>query len=187
MVGFALSLLCLRLLSVVLGGYGIFCVIMSLSVPSVGAEAFVLLSTATAIFFYAVLASLTFSHCVGCSELPASGGKYRCMQRHRHIEFIRFLNAVARCRGRQACRPPSGLISLSTMPAPNPSSGRNPLKPFWLSSTAALYHLSQCTSGRRVSFPAFNSLLRYCFSAATPIGYLPTFNFLLIGLNHRFL
>jgi hypothetical protein len=111
MVGFALSLLCLRLLSVVLGGYGIFCLIMILSVPSVGAEAFVLLSTATAIFFYAVLASLTFSHCVGCSELPASGGKYRCMQRHRHIEFIRFLNAVARCRGRQACRPPSGLIA----------------------------------------------------------------------------
>jgi hypothetical protein len=51
MAGFALSLLCLRLLTVVLGGYGIFCLIISFYVPSVGAEAFVLLSTATAIFF----------------------------------------------------------------------------------------------------------------------------------------
>jgi hypothetical protein len=51
MLGFALSLLCLRLLSVVLGGYGIFCLIMSFYVPSVGADAFVLRSTATAIFF----------------------------------------------------------------------------------------------------------------------------------------
>jgi hypothetical protein len=51
MLGFALSLLCLRLVSVVLGGYGIFCLIMSFYVPSVGADAFVLLSTATAIFF----------------------------------------------------------------------------------------------------------------------------------------
>ena len=52
MLGFALSLLCLRLVSVVLGGgYGIFSLIMSFYVPSVGADAFVLLSTATAIFF----------------------------------------------------------------------------------------------------------------------------------------
>jgi len=51
MLGFALSLLCLRLVSVVLGGYGIFCLIMSSYVPSVGADAFLLLSTATAIFF----------------------------------------------------------------------------------------------------------------------------------------
>jgi hypothetical protein len=41
MLGFALSLLCLRLVSVVLGGgYGIFCLIMSFYVPSVGADAF---------------------------------------------------------------------------------------------------------------------------------------------------
>jgi hypothetical protein len=49
MLGFALSLLCLRLVSVVLGG--LFCLIMSFYVPSVGADAFVLLGTATAIFF----------------------------------------------------------------------------------------------------------------------------------------
>jgi hypothetical protein len=49
MLGFALS--CLRLLSVALGGYGIFCLIMSFYVPSVAAHAFVLLSTAAAIFF----------------------------------------------------------------------------------------------------------------------------------------
>ena len=51
MLGFRLSELCLQLLSVVLGGYGIFCLIMSFCVPSVGADAFVLLSTATAIFY----------------------------------------------------------------------------------------------------------------------------------------
>ena len=51
MLGFALSLLCLRLVSVVLGGYGIFCLIMSFYVPSVEADAFVLLSTGTAICF----------------------------------------------------------------------------------------------------------------------------------------
>ena len=50
MLGFMLSQLALRLLSAVLGGYGIFCLIMSFYVPSVGADAFVLLSTATAIF-----------------------------------------------------------------------------------------------------------------------------------------
>jgi hypothetical protein len=38
------------------------------------------------------------------------------------------------------CRPPSMLISPSTMPAPNSSSGQNPLRPFWPNSTAALYH-----------------------------------------------
>ena len=51
MPGFALSLLCLRLLSLALGGYGVFCLIMSFSVPSVAADAFILLSTATTIFF----------------------------------------------------------------------------------------------------------------------------------------
>jgi len=50
MLGLMLSQLALRLLSAVLGGYGIFCLIMSFYVPSVGADAFVLLSTATAIF-----------------------------------------------------------------------------------------------------------------------------------------
>ena len=51
MLGFALSLLCLRLVSVVLGGYGIFCLIMSFEVPEVGAQAFILLVTATAIVY----------------------------------------------------------------------------------------------------------------------------------------
>jgi hypothetical protein len=32
------------------------------------------------------------------------------------------------------------LISPSTMPAPNPSSGPNPPRLFWPNSTAALYH-----------------------------------------------
>jgi hypothetical protein len=51
MLGFRLSELCLRILSVVLGGYGVFFLIMSFYVPIVGADAFVLLGTATAIFF----------------------------------------------------------------------------------------------------------------------------------------
>ena len=49
MLGFALSQLALRLLSAILGGYGIFCVIMSFDVPELGAEAILLLVTATAI------------------------------------------------------------------------------------------------------------------------------------------
>jgi transposase len=129
----------------------------------------------------------------------------RCMQRHRHLEFIRFLHAVERQvaaglsiprRPRQlchpqasqsaglasapsaldlplhpdlgllaqcgqellfqddatahplrrvplespTCRPPSMLISPSTMPAPNPSSGPNPPTPSWPNSNASLYH-----------------------------------------------
>ena len=51
MLGFMLSQLALRLLSAVLGGYGIFCLIMSFAVPEVGAQAFFLLVTATAIVF----------------------------------------------------------------------------------------------------------------------------------------
>jgi hypothetical protein len=46
-----LSQLALRLLSAVLGGYGIFCLIMSFAVPEVGAQAFLLLVTATAIVY----------------------------------------------------------------------------------------------------------------------------------------
>ena len=43
MLGFMLSQLALRLLSAILGGYGIFCLIMSFAVPEVGAQAFMLL------------------------------------------------------------------------------------------------------------------------------------------------
>jgi hypothetical protein len=45
-----LSQLSLRLLSATLGGYGIFCLIMSFAVPWLGAQAFLLLGAATAIF-----------------------------------------------------------------------------------------------------------------------------------------
>jgi hypothetical protein len=45
-LGFMLSQLALRLLSAILGGYGIFCLIMSFAVPEVGAQAFILLATA---------------------------------------------------------------------------------------------------------------------------------------------
>jgi hypothetical protein len=38
MLGFALSELFLRLLSAILGGYGIFCLIMSFAVPALGAQ-----------------------------------------------------------------------------------------------------------------------------------------------------
>ena len=54
MLGFMLSQLVLRLLSAVLGGYGIFCLIMSFRVPEVGAQAFLLLATASAIAYCAV-------------------------------------------------------------------------------------------------------------------------------------
>lgn len=52
MLGFLLSQLALRLLSAVLGGYGIFCLIMSFVVPGLGAQAFLLLCTATAIVYF---------------------------------------------------------------------------------------------------------------------------------------
>ena len=51
MLSFMLSQLALRLLSAVLGGYGIFCLIMSFAVPEVGAQAFILLGTAAAIVY----------------------------------------------------------------------------------------------------------------------------------------
>jgi hypothetical protein len=51
MLGLMLSQLALRLLSAILGGYGIFCLIMSFAVPEVGAQAFLLLATATAIVY----------------------------------------------------------------------------------------------------------------------------------------
>jgi hypothetical protein len=51
MLGFMLSQLALRSLSAILGGYGIFCLIMSFQVPEVGAQAFILLLTATAIVY----------------------------------------------------------------------------------------------------------------------------------------
>jgi hypothetical protein len=51
MLGFMLSQLALRLLSAILGGYGIFCLIMSFVVPEVGAQAFMLLLTATVIVY----------------------------------------------------------------------------------------------------------------------------------------
>jgi len=51
MLGFILSQLALRLLSAILGGYGIFCLIMSFVVPEVGAQAFMLLLTATAVVY----------------------------------------------------------------------------------------------------------------------------------------
>jgi hypothetical protein len=49
MRGFGLSQLALWLLSVILGGYGIFCLIMSFWEPQLGTQAFLLLGTATAI------------------------------------------------------------------------------------------------------------------------------------------
>ncbi len=51
MLGFMLSQLALRSLSAILGGYGIFCLIMSFQVPEVGAQAFILLGTAAAIVY----------------------------------------------------------------------------------------------------------------------------------------
>ena len=51
MLGSMLSQLALRLLSAILGGYGVFCLIMSFSVPELGAEAFLLLVTASAIVY----------------------------------------------------------------------------------------------------------------------------------------
>ena len=51
MLGFFLSQLALQLLSAILGGCGIFCLIMSFAVPNLGAQAFLLLGTATAIVY----------------------------------------------------------------------------------------------------------------------------------------
>ena len=51
MLATMLSQLALRLLSAILGGYGIFCLIMSFDVPQIGAQAFVLLATATAFVY----------------------------------------------------------------------------------------------------------------------------------------
>jgi hypothetical protein len=51
-MGFVLSQLALRLLSAILGGYGIFCLIMSFDVPRLGAQAFLLLGTAAAIVYF---------------------------------------------------------------------------------------------------------------------------------------
>jgi len=52
MLGSMLSQLALRLLSAILGGYGVFCLIMSFSVPELGAEALLLLVTASAIVYF---------------------------------------------------------------------------------------------------------------------------------------
>jgi hypothetical protein len=51
MLGLMLSQLALWLLSAILGGYGIFCLIMSFAVPEVGAQAFILLAAATAVVY----------------------------------------------------------------------------------------------------------------------------------------
>jgi hypothetical protein len=52
MPGFVLSQIALRLLSAILGGYGIFCLVMSFAVPGLGAQAVLLLATATAIVYF---------------------------------------------------------------------------------------------------------------------------------------
>jgi hypothetical protein len=52
MLGSVLSQLTLRLLSAILGGHGIFCLIMSFSVPELGVKALLLLAAATAIVHF---------------------------------------------------------------------------------------------------------------------------------------
>jgi hypothetical protein len=52
MLGLVLSQLALCLLSAVLGGYGIFCLIMSFWVPRLVAQAFILLGTASVIIHF---------------------------------------------------------------------------------------------------------------------------------------
>jgi hypothetical protein len=52
MLGFMLSRLTLRVLSAILGGHGIFCLIMSFDIPALGAKAFLLLAAATAIVYF---------------------------------------------------------------------------------------------------------------------------------------
>jgi hypothetical protein len=51
MMGSMLSQLALRLLSAILGGSGIFCLIVSFDVPEIGAQAFILLLAASAIVY----------------------------------------------------------------------------------------------------------------------------------------
>jgi multisubunit Na+/H+ antiporter MnhB subunit len=51
MLGFQLSRIVLRLLSAILGGYGVFCLIMSFAVPGLGAQALLLLATAATILY----------------------------------------------------------------------------------------------------------------------------------------
>ena len=53
MLGFVLSQLALRLLSAILGGFGIFCLTMSFARPVLGAHAIVLLVSASAIVYLA--------------------------------------------------------------------------------------------------------------------------------------
>jgi hypothetical protein len=52
MLGFVLSHFALRAVSAIFGGYGIFCLILSFSVPWLGAKAFLFLGTATAILYF---------------------------------------------------------------------------------------------------------------------------------------
>jgi hypothetical protein len=52
MLGLMLSRLALKLLSAILGGSGIFCLIMSFAVPQLAAQAIVLLVTAAAIVYF---------------------------------------------------------------------------------------------------------------------------------------
>jgi hypothetical protein len=52
MLGFELSRLMLRLLSMVLGGFGIFCLVMSFAMPGLAGKALLLLATATAIDYF---------------------------------------------------------------------------------------------------------------------------------------
>jgi hypothetical protein len=52
MLGLALSQLALWLLSAILGGYGIFDLVMSFEVPELGAQAILLLVTATVILYF---------------------------------------------------------------------------------------------------------------------------------------
>jgi hypothetical protein len=52
MLGFVLSWFALRLLSAILGGYGIFCLLMSFAVPGLGAKTLFLLGAAAAIAYF---------------------------------------------------------------------------------------------------------------------------------------
>jgi hypothetical protein len=52
MLGFELSWLLLRLLSALLGGFGIFCLVMSFAVPGLAGQALLLLAAATAIVHF---------------------------------------------------------------------------------------------------------------------------------------
>jgi hypothetical protein len=52
MPGFVLSQLMLRLVSAALGGYGIFCLIMSFALPVLAVQAVLLLGAASAIVYF---------------------------------------------------------------------------------------------------------------------------------------